>query len=189
MTCSRRCRNLPTSFKLSRKSYIGKPRFGGASFNWCGYQPFPPVRRMMGSSNRALGCKRNLALTVCLVQGRLRGRHEPPHVGSSRTEPSYVDGALGHEPVHPIKRNGSAHVPAGTERARCLLRRAQAVTPAERSNSSPDFSMACMMTASLRATATAARLKPIRSRSLRPQSRSVLSAELRVRMTVAASYK
>lgn len=58
----------------------------------------------------------NSALTLCRVQGRLRGRHVPPHVGSSGTEPSYVDGALGAEPVHPIKRNGSAHVPAGTER-------------------------------------------------------------------------
>jgi hypothetical protein len=26
-----------------------------------------------------------------------------------------VDGALGKKPVHPIKRNGSAHVPAGTD--------------------------------------------------------------------------
>jgi hypothetical protein len=26
-----------------------------------------------------------------------------------------VDGALGTKPVHPIKRNGSAHVPAGTD--------------------------------------------------------------------------
>lgn len=36
-------------------------------------------------------------------------------VGLRRTEPSYVDGALGGVPVHPIKRNGSAHVPAGTD--------------------------------------------------------------------------
>jgi hypothetical protein len=36
-------------------------------------------------------------------------------VGLRRTEPSYVDGALGKKPVHPIKRNGSAHVPAGTD--------------------------------------------------------------------------
>ncbi len=34
-----------------------------------------------------------------------------------------------------------------------------------RVNSSPDFSIACMMTANLRATATAARLKPILSLS------------------------
>jgi hypothetical protein len=36
-------------------------------------------------------------------------------LGLRRTEPSYVDGALGQEPMHPIRRNGSAHVPAGTE--------------------------------------------------------------------------
>ena len=43
-------------------------------------------------------------------------------MGLRRTEPSYVDGALGRSPVHPIKRNGSAHVPAGTDPlASCLL--------------------------------------------------------------------
>lgn len=31
---------------------------------------------------------------VCRVQGRLRGRHEPPHDGSSREESSSVDAAL-----------------------------------------------------------------------------------------------
>ncbi len=45
-----------------------------------------------------------------------------------------------------------------------------------RLNSSPDFSIECMMTASLRATATAARLKPILSRSFSPQARRSLSA-------------
>ena len=44
------------------------------------------------------------------------------------------------------------------------------------SKTSPDFSIACMMTASLRATATAARLKPIFSLSFSPHVRSVLSA-------------
>src|SRR4051794_607905 len=47
--------------------------------------------------------------------------------------------------------------------------------------------MACITTASFRATATAARLKPIRSLSLSPHVRSELSAEVRVRTTVAAS--
>jgi hypothetical protein len=45
-----------------------------------------------------------------------------------------------------------------------------------------------MMTASLRAMATAARLKPILSRSFTPQARSSLSAYVRVRIAVAASY-
>lgn len=63
----------------------------------------------------------------------------------------------------------------------------QAMALVARLNSSPDFSIACMITASLRATATAARLKPILSRSFSPQARRVLSAWVRVRITVAAS--
>lgn len=62
-----------------------------------------------------------------------------------------------------------------------------AVAPAVRSKSSPVLSIACIVTASLQATATAARLKPILSRRFRPHVRRRLSAELRVRMTVAAS--
>src|SRR4029450_13964433 len=52
----------------------------------------------------------------------------------------------------------------------------QALTLVARLNSSPDLSIACMMTASLRATATAARLKPIFSLSFRPHVRRSLSA-------------
>lgn len=55
------------------------------------------------------------------------------------------------------------------------------------SKGSPERSIACMMTASLRATATAARLKPIFSRSFRPQVRRSLAAWLRVKITTAAS--
>jgi hypothetical protein len=36
-------------------------------------------------------------------------------VGLRRTEPSYLDGALAEKPVRPIKRIGSAHVPAGAD--------------------------------------------------------------------------
>src|SRR6516165_5278530 len=54
-------------------------------------------------------------------------------------------------------------------------------------NSSPVLSIVCIITASLRATATAALLKPILSRSCRPHVRRVLWVELRVRMTAAAS--
>lgn len=62
-----------------------------------------------------------------------------------------------------------------------------AAAPAVRSKNSPVLSIACIVTASFRATATAARLKPILSRSLRPHVRRLLPAQLRVRMTVAAS--
>ena len=44
-----------------------------------------------------------------------------------------------------------------------------------------------LITASFRATATAALLKPILSRRCRPHVRRALSVELRVRMTAAAS--
>ena len=43
-----------------------------------------------------------------------------------------------------------------------------------------------MMTASLRATATVARRRPIRTTNECPQRRSVLSVTLRVRMAFAA---
>ena len=62
-----------------------------------------------------------------------------------------------------------------------------AVAPALGLKSSPVLSIVCMITANLRATATAARLKPILSRSLRPHVRKLLSVEQRVRMTAAAS--
>jgi hypothetical protein len=51
----------------------------------------------------------------------------------------------------------------------------------------PDFSIACLMTARLRATDTAARLNPIHSRSLSLQLLNALLALVRVRTMVAAS--
>src|ERR1700689_1532804 len=87
--------------------------------------------------------------------------------------------------VQQHQRNGSAHVPAGTPWA--FRFGTYAVAPAFGLKSSPVLSIACIITASLRATATAALLKPILSRSFRPHVRRVLSVELRVRMTDAAS--
>jgi hypothetical protein len=63
----------------------------------------------------------------------------------------------------------------------------QAIALPARVNGSPDLSIACMMTASFLATATAARLNPIRSRNCNPHRRRSLSAWVRVRITVAAS--
>ena len=54
-------------------------------------------------------------------------------------------------------------------------------------NGSPVISMVCMMTASLRATATAARLNPSFSRSCSPHWRRSHSDLVRVSSTVAAS--
>lgn len=53
---------------------------------------------------------------------------------------------------------------------------AQEVMPADRSKISPVISILCIITDSLRATATAARLKPTFSLSFIPQARSELSA-------------
>ena len=61
-------------------------------------------------------------------------------------------------------------------------------TPALGSNNSPVFSIACMITANLRARATAARLKPTRSFSASAQVRSVLVSDSLFKMTEAASY-
>ena len=124
-------------------------------------------------------------MIVCRVQGRLRGRHKPPHDGASGGG-AFKCGrrTLRRQRVHPITRNGSAHVPAGTsrraQRANANCSSDQAAAPAVRSNISPDFSIACIVTASLRATATTARLKPTRFRRSSPQVRNALSAELRV---------
>jgi len=67
------------------------------------------------------------------------------------------------------------------------IRTYAAAAPAFGLNSSPVLSIVCIITASLRATATAALLKPILFRSCRPHVRRVLWVELRVRMTAAAS--
>jgi hypothetical protein len=94
--------------------------------------------------------------------------------------------------VHPIKRNGSPYVPAGTSR-RVQGRTVFLQTSGCRDNAGGSVKQLAGLehgmhhTASLRATATAPRLKPTLSRSLTPQARSVLSPELRVKMTVAAS--
>ena len=55
------------------------------------------------------------------------------------------------------------------------------------SKAAPVFSIACMITANLRATATAARLKPTFSFSSRPQLLRALSVRVRVRTAAAAS--
>lgn len=63
----------------------------------------------------------------------------------------------------------------------------QAVVFGAGSKAAPVFSIACMITANLRATATAARLKPTFSFSSRPQLLRALSVRVRVRTAAAAS--
>jgi hypothetical protein len=115
----------------------------------------------------------------------------PLHDGSSRgwDLPRWTTHSAG-SAVHPIKRDSPAHVPAGTSVGRSRVNALrqdwpQAAPPAVRSKSWPDRSMACITTASCRATATAARLKPILSRSRSPHVRRALSAEVRATAALA----
>ncbi len=92
--------------------------------------------------------------------------------------------------VQPRQRNGSSLVPAGTFlaiRHDRSISGFHAVLPGQGSRNAPVLSMACMMTSSLRATATAARLNPIRSFRPCPQFRRSLSQDTRVKMVTAAS--
>src|SRR4051794_3589874 len=93
--------------------------------------------------------------------------------------------------VQPHQRNDSAHVPSRDTLSVQVLNAIgiYAAAPAFGLKRSPVLSIVCIITASLRAIATAALLKPILSRSCRPHVRRVLTVELRVRMTAAAPYR
>jgi hypothetical protein len=131
----------------------------------------------------------------------------PPHDGHSRGWPSKVSNAVqdGRNSSH---RMAAPTSPAGTSRAsedrrntqeacrsthgrpsRGVTRTVQAAagTAARGSKSVPVFHIACRITASLRASATAARLKPTWVFRARAQRRSVLSLCTRVRIETAAS--
>ena len=148
----------------------------------------PPPNFYHSSSNR-VGCKGFLRCR-CREHGRLRGRHVPPHDGASRGDPSKVHHAFrcrGRR-MQRMSRSWSAYVPAGrlaaprdADELGC-----QAVARVSL-NGSPVINMLCMMTASLRATATAARLNPSRSRSCSPHLRRSHSDRVRTSNTVAAS--
>lgn len=145
---------------------------------------------LMWLSNRG-GDVKYLRARRCVgrVHGCLRGQHRSPHDGDSRDEPSMWTTHFAESAVQPHQRIGSAHVPGRDASGVQILNaiRIYAVAPAFGLKSSPVLSIECIITASLRATATAARLKPILSRSWRPNVRRALSVELRVRITDAAS--
>src|SRR3954462_13089655 len=124
---------------------------------------------------------------------------EPPQDGSSRGWPSNVHIAVCEQP-QPNKRNGRAHVPAGT--SHCIqsadAKPQRLSTQCNRWNGGGTAlrrragcrvkdapHIACITTASLRTRA--ARLKPTFSLSFRPQLRSTLSERTRLSITVAAS--
>jgi hypothetical protein len=94
--------------------------------------------------------------------------------------------------VHPIKRNGSPDVPAGTSRR---VQRRTVILQASgcRDNAGGSVKQLAGLAHGMHHHRQLARhgdgrsLEAHSSRSLTPQARSVLSAELRVKMTVAAS--
>ncbi len=148
-----------------------------------------PVTRR-SSSNR-VGCKGFLRCR-CRKHGRLRGRQLSPHDGASRaTLPRFIThfGAVEALSATSVTEWISLR-PGRTSRAPCgadeLVDQAVAGVSL---NGSPVISMLCMTTASLRATATAARLDPSRSHSCSPHLRRSHSDRLRVRSTVAALYR
>jgi len=99
-----------------------------------------------------------------------------------------VDGSLGRCPVHPIKRNGSAHAPAGTGSL-------DGCSPTKLLRGSDDLSIEHFSgfqhgmhdDRKLSRYRDRGALKSMRSRSLSPHSRRALFAVLRVRVTQAAS--
>lgn len=68
--------------------------------------------RLMGLSNRGRDVKYLGALRcVCQVHGCLRSRHQSPHDGGSREEPSMWTTHFAESAVQPHQRNGSAPRP------------------------------------------------------------------------------
>lgn len=126
----------------------------------------------MGLSNRNVDVKYlHVLRRGCRVQGCLRGQHRLPHDGASRGEPSMYSTHSAEPAVRPHLAEWLCPRPGRDVSARSETERdpqsRHAVAPAVLSKNSPVLSIACIVTASLRATATAARLKPILSRSFR----------------------
>jgi hypothetical protein len=102
---------------------------------------------------------------------------------SGMAGPTSRQGRLTASEARMRNHSGSAHgAIAGTEAGRH-----DAGAPVAGLKTRPSRHIACITTASLRARATAARLKPTFSFSFRPQLRSALSERTRVSITVAAS--
>ena len=102
---------------------------------------------------------------------------------SGMAGPTSRQGRLTASEARMRNHSGSAHsAVAGTEAGRHY-----AGAPVAGLKTRPSRHIACITTASLRARATAARLKPTFSFSFRPQLRRALSERTRVSITVAAS--
>ena len=159
------------ALRVCLSSYVIDGRLPGARLS---SRSTPPGRRMIGfrkiEPSNVINAVCTLVMCTCHpLNGMARPASRQGRLDASeRRTQSGRNLASGHG-QHPMLSVGS-----------------QAVTPADRSKNSPVFSIVCMTTASLRATATAARLKPTLSLSFSPHDRSALSARLRVRSTVAA---
>jgi hypothetical protein len=118
---------------------------------------------------------------------------EPPHDGRSRGAAfqGFARGPIGRNEAmgmaSPTSRQGHLSLKSEKVRTPLLMIDYGVTLPSAGSNDVPDFHMACRTTAILRARAVAARLKPSRFHSARPQRRSALCARTRVKSTLAAS--
>jgi hypothetical protein len=161
----------------------------------------PALRRRSASlsrlsSNRAVECKPFLMQRLSFARSSVvfAVNIVAPHDGASRVNlprcETHAPGMVArrcNSLVGMVRRRPGRDASARLRAGAYGFFLGQAVALTARLNRSPDFSIACMMTANLRATATAARLKPILSRSFSPHLRRSLSAWVRVRITVAAS--
>jgi hypothetical protein len=123
----------------------------------------------------------------------------PPHNGHSRvpmwaarSERTHQRNGLAHGRDVPdvLREHGNFFVSSGaasTKQPSSSGSQGRAAADGVGLKSVPVFSIACMITASFRARATTARLKPSRFLNARAQLRSSLSPRTRVRIAMAAS--
>lgn len=155
-----------------------------------------------------IGIEALLPCVECDVRGRgqgcLRGQSSHCRIMRFETDPAMSPSAIRRQPIaarisrwsscltsrwtHP-QPDGSGSLCGPLHRRPLLGATGHAGTVPSASNGRPLRHIACRITASLRATATFARLNPMRSRSFRPQRRSALSVFARVRRCAAASYR
>ena len=142
-----------------------------------GRMPGSRLSTRSARSRRRMGIRRG-GLPMCTSRS-VSSRNQT----SGMAGPTSRQGRLTASEAGMRNHSGSAHgAVAGTEAGRHY-----AGAPVAGLKTRPSRHIACITTASLRARATAARLKPTFSFSFRPQLRSALSERTRVSITVAAS--
>ena len=142
-----------------------------------GRMPGSRLSTRSARSRRRMGL-RGGGLPMCTSRSASRRNQTSGMAG-----PTSRQGRLKASEARMRNHSGSAHgAVAPTEAGRHY-----AGAPVAGSKTRPSRHIACITTASLRARATAARLKPTFSLSFRPQLRSTLSERTRLSITVAAS--